>query len=407
ASASTGPGARGARRPLPAGGLWRAAPPHRHRGRRRGPARQRRARSSRRRGHARAGDVRAGAGDQPRLRRLPRGTDEPGVGKVAGGRLGRGGFRQHRPVSLLAREHHARPGDGNVALHRPADLQRAALWPAAKRHAGRGDHLDGARPGESPRRAQLPVARDAVDGLALHVGPGALGDRGVPEARRAPGAQPGAAERVAAGLLGQRGDAGEDRHARDAAVPHRGRRDARAGAGAAADARPRARRVGGLQRLPRGRAEPVAAGVAGGNARHDDGLSDRAVRHPPAQPDARQRHGPRPLQRAADLQRAAVRPAARGNAGRRHHLVRSGGGKPSRQSQVPGAAHAVARMAPHARRRPVGDRRVPQARREAGAQPGAGQRRPAGLLAQRVHRREVWPRARAGVPHGTGKVHAV
>jgi hypothetical protein len=78
-----------------------------------------------------------------------------------------------------------------------------------------------------------------------------------------------------------------------------------------------------------------------------------------------QRDGPRQVQRAPDLQRHSLWPATWRDARRGDHVHDAWAGQLPDVAQVPRSSHAVARVPAHVRPGDLGDRGVPQARREA------------------------------------------
>ncbi|CAA9305254.1 MAG: Putative diheme cytochrome c-553, partial [uncultured Gemmatimonadaceae bacterium] len=176
--------------------------------------------------------------------------------------------------------------------------------------------------------------------------------------------------------------------------------------GARAHHHPRLRGVSRRRRRPDVGALPRrGAGPRGrlpDRAVRDDARGQAVLPDARAQPHARQRDGARPVQRAADLQRAPLRAAPRRDAGRGDHLDDAGAGQLPGEPEVPRAADAVARVAAHERPGAARHRRVPEARREAGAQPGGRQRGPARLLGERVHGGEGRGLPAPPVPDGEG-----
>src|SRR5262249_48934359 len=69
------------------------------------------------------------------------------------------------------------------------------------------------------------------------------------------------------------------------------------------------------------------------------------------------------------------------------------------QSTLPGAADAMERLEIHVGFGADGDRRVPQAGAQACREQGRGQRRPAGLLGERVQERDVRHASAGEVPN--------
>ncbi len=120
--------------------------------------------------HGGAGAAWTAARDQPRLRCLSRGHSQSRGGGLADRQIRRGSGRRPRSLPGMGAQSHTRRGDGDRPVHRAPDLQRAAIWIAAERHAERRDHLGRAGGGQSPGESQLPCAGDAMGVLALHEG---------------------------------------------------------------------------------------------------------------------------------------------------------------------------------------------------------------------------------------------